>query len=89
MKNKEIKEEYCKAFGYGAFNKYNETDYSIWLEQQLLIQRALAWWNELPLQDIYDCRNGKANQVWLHYPEKTDCQAVVLVEEILHMYTHR
>lgn len=40
MKNKEIKEEYCKEFGYGSFNKYNENDYSKWLEKQLLIQRV-------------------------------------------------
>lgn len=40
MKNKEIKEEYCKEFGYDSFNKYNENDYSKWLEQQLLIQRV-------------------------------------------------
>ena len=37
MKNKEIKEEYCKELGYGSFNKYNENDYSKWLEKQLLI----------------------------------------------------
>jgi hypothetical protein len=49
------------------------------------MQRALDWWNELPLQNICDCRNGWANQVMIYYPEKTDCQDVT-IEEILYMY---
>ena len=40
MKNKEIKNEYCNEFGHSSFNKYNENDYSKWLEEQLLIQRV-------------------------------------------------
>jgi len=51
----------------------------------VVMQRALDWWNELPLQNIYDCRNGWANQVMIYYPEKTDCQDVT-IEEILYMY---
>lgn len=51
----------------------------------VVMQRALDWWNELPLQNIYDCRNGWANQVMMYYPEKTNCQDVT-IEEILYMY---
>ncbi len=51
----------------------------------VVMQHALDWWNELPLQNIYDCRNGWANQIMIYYPEKTDCQDVT-IEEILYMY---
>lgn len=50
-----------------------------------IMQRALDWWNELPLQNIQDCRNGWANLVIIYYPEKVDCQDVT-IEEILYMY---
>lgn len=40
MKNKDIKDRYCEEFGYGYFNKYNEGDYSKWLESQLIKSEA-------------------------------------------------
>ena len=27
----------------------------------VVMQRALDWWNELPLQNIYDCRKSKSH----------------------------
>lgn len=51
----------------------------------VVMQRALDWWNELPLQNIYDCRNGWANLVMIYYPNRDDCQNVT-IEEILCMY---
>lgn len=51
----------------------------------VIMQHALAWWNDLPLQNIYDCRNGWANLVMIYYPDRGDCQNVT-IEEILYMY---
>jgi len=51
----------------------------------VVMQRALDWWNELPMQNIYDCRNGWANLVMVYYPNRGDCQNVS-IEEILYMY---
>ena len=45
----------------------------------------MEWWNEMPLQDIINCKNGWANLVMVYYPDKTDCQDVTL-EEIMYMY---
>ena len=50
MKNKEIKEEYCKDFGYGSFNKYNESDYSKWLESKLIKEREQV--KKLTITDV-------------------------------------
>jgi len=36
MTDKDIKKQYIKEFGYSSFNKYNNTDYSKWLECQLI-----------------------------------------------------
>ncbi len=36
MTNKDLKKQYIKEFGYSSFNKYNKTDYSKWLEKQLI-----------------------------------------------------
>ncbi len=36
MTNKDLKKQYIKEFGYSYFNKYNNTDYSKWLESQLI-----------------------------------------------------
>ena len=36
MNTKEVKEKYCKEFGYSSFNKHNESDYSKWLEKELI-----------------------------------------------------
>jgi len=47
------------------------------------MQKALDWWNDLPLQNIQDCRNGWANLVMIYYPERYDCQDVT-IEEILY-----
>ena len=38
--NNFIKQEYCKEFGYGSFNKYNKSDYSNWLEKKLIEARS-------------------------------------------------
>jgi hypothetical protein len=38
--NNFIKQEYCKEFGYGSFNKYNKSDYSNWLEKKLIEART-------------------------------------------------
>jgi len=35
MTPKELKDKYCKEFGYSYFNKYNENDYTKWLEKKL------------------------------------------------------
>jgi len=51
----------------------------------VVMQRALDWWNDLLLQNIYDCRNGWANLVMIYYPDRNDCQNVS-IEEILYMY---
>lgn len=56
--------------------------------ESVIIQNALDWWNELPLQDIYDCRNGWANLIMIYYPDKTNCQDVS-IEEILYMYVRK
>ena len=37
--SKKLKEEYCKEHGYSSFNKYNESLYSKWLEEQLIDAR--------------------------------------------------
>lgn len=50
-----------------------------------IMQSALDWWNGLPLQNIYDSRNGWANLVMIYYPGRNDCQNVT-IEEILYMY---
>lgn len=50
-----------------------------------IMQNALDWWNNLPIQDIRDCRNGWANLVMIYYPDKYDCQDVT-IEEILYMF---
>lgn len=50
-----------------------------------IMQQALDWWNSLPLQNIYDDRNGWANLMNIYYPNKEDCQDVS-IEEILYMY---
>jgi hypothetical protein len=55
------------------------------LGMSFIMQNALDWWNGLPLQNIYDCRNGWANLVMIYYPEKTDCQNIS-IEEILYIY---
>ena len=36
MGNTELKEKYCREFGYGYFNKHNENEYTKWLESELL-----------------------------------------------------
>jgi hypothetical protein len=36
MENTELKEKYCREFGYGYFNKHNENEYTKWLESELL-----------------------------------------------------
>ncbi len=36
MTNKDLKKQYIKEIGYSSFNKYNNTDYSKWLESQLI-----------------------------------------------------
>lgn len=48
-------------------------------------QRALDWWNELPMQNLMDGRNGWANLCMIYYPDRTDCQGLTN-EEILHIY---
>lgn len=55
------------------------------LGTSVIMQDALDWWNGLPLQNIYDCRNGWANLVMIYYPNRGDCQNVS-IEEILYMY---
>ena len=49
------------------------------------MKKALKWWKSLPLQDIYESKNGWANLVMKYYPEKTNCQDVTN-EEVHHMY---
>jgi hypothetical protein len=49
-----------------------------------LMQKALDWWMEMPMVDIYE-NLGWANLVLLYYPSKTNCQDVTN-EEILFMY---
>lgn len=36
MENTELKEKYCREFGYSYFNKHNENEYTKWLESKLL-----------------------------------------------------
>jgi hypothetical protein len=36
MENTELKEKYCREFGYGYFNYHNENEYTKWLESELL-----------------------------------------------------
>lgn len=38
--NNFIKQEYCKEFGYGSFNRHNKSDYSNWLEKKLIEART-------------------------------------------------
>jgi hypothetical protein len=57
------------------------------MKNEDVIQLALEWWNELPMQNIYDCRNGWANLVMIYYPEKTDCQDITN-DEILYIWQH-
>lgn len=36
MNKKQIRKQYCQQGCYSEFNKYNETEYSIWLENKLI-----------------------------------------------------
>ena len=36
MENTELKEKYCREFGYSYFNEHNENEYTKWLESKLL-----------------------------------------------------
>jgi hypothetical protein len=54
-------------------------------EKDNVMQHALNWWNELPIQDIYNSKDGWSNLVMKYYKDKTNCQDVTN-EEILNMY---
>mgnify|MGYP003640309572 CR=1 FL=1 len=65
MKNKKLKEKYCYEFGYPSFNKWNENDYSKWLECELL--KALKQVkNNVVLDDVIKCEHE--NTVSGHSP---------------------
>ncbi len=36
MENTELKEKYCREFGYSYFNEHSENEYTKWLENKLL-----------------------------------------------------
>jgi hypothetical protein len=52
--------------------------------EKIIIQKALNWWNELPIQDICG-NNGWANLVMFYYPNQGSCYGLT-DEEILHMW---
>ena len=39
---KELKDRYCKENGYSSFNKYNNNDYSMWLEDNLIKEQEVV-----------------------------------------------
>jgi len=61
MENTELKEKYCREFGYGYFNKHNENEYTKWLESELL--KALKKVNNGVLDDVSNCDHN-AGYIW-------------------------
>lgn len=65
MENTELKEKYCREFGYGYFNKHNENEYTKWLESELL--KALKQVkNNGVLDDVIncDCESGNYEKTY-------------------------
>lgn len=54
MENTELKEKYCREFGYGYFNKHNENEYTKWLESELL-EALKQVKNNGVLDDVIKC----------------------------------
>ena len=54
MENTELKEKYCREFGYSYFNKHNENEYTKWLESELL-EALKQVKNNGVLDDVINC----------------------------------
>ena len=48
-------------------------------------EKSLEWWNDLPVQNIRDDRNGWANLVMIYYPNRGSCYGLT-DKQIMYMY---
>jgi|DEB0MinimDraft_6_1074348.scaffolds.fasta_scaffold510617_1 hypothetical protein len=76
MENTELKEKYCREFGYGYFNKHNENEYTKWLESELL-EALKQVKNNGVLDDVISCKNCKSDKTKLIVEKRIYCDNCV------------
>ena len=76
MENTELKEKYCREFGYGYFNKHNENEYTKWLESELL-EALKQVKNNGVLEDVISCKNCKSDKTKLIVEKRIYCDNCV------------
>ena len=50
-----------------------------------VMQRALDWWHELPIQNLQDMNNSWVGYLWKYYPDKSHTYHLTC-EEVQHIY---
>lgn len=76
MENKELKEKYCREFGYSYFNKHNENEYTKWLESELL-EALKQVKNNGVLDDVISCKNCGSDKTKLIVEKRIYCDDCV------------
>lgn len=55
------------------------------LGTSIVMQRALDWWYELPIQNLQDMNNSWVGYLWKYYPDKSHPYHLT-GEEVQHIY---
>lgn len=50
-----------------------------------VMQRALDWWHELPIQNLQNMNDSRVGYFWKYYPDKTNMYFLT-GEEVQHIY---